>query len=378
MGSKSAPSPPPAPDPVKTANAQAAANKEAAIAASELGMVNQVTPYGALTYTQRGTSSAGTPQYTATTTLSPEQQQALSTKQAIGQQLLNTGQNYLGRVNEATSQPFSLSDLPAAPQADAGARQQVEDALYNRATSRLDPRFEKQQRQLETQLANQGFSRDSAGFQQAMDEFARNKNDAYTQAQQTAQSQAIDEQNRLFGLQSTARQNAIQESLLQRQEPLQEIQALMGTAPAIQSPNFVQTPTQGIAPADITGPTALQYQGQMNAYNQDRAAQNAFMGNLFSLGGTLGGAAILSDENIKTDKRPVDDAAILKKVASLPVESWRYKGDAQKRIGPYAQDFSERFGGSETGIDPVSAFGVSFAAIKALADKVDKLEKRSA
>lgn len=43
---------PKAPDPVKTANAQAAANKEAAIASQTLSMVDQYTPQGNLTYTQ--------------------------------------------------------------------------------------------------------------------------------------------------------------------------------------------------------------------------------------------------------------------------------------------------------------------------------------
>ena len=377
-GSSSAPA---APDPVATANAQAAANKEAAIAATQLGMVNQVTPYGNLQYTQRGTAPDGTPQYTATTTLSPEQQSMLDIENQIGAQLLGTGQNLLGRVGESTATPFSMGAFGAAPQVDDAARQKVEDALYGRATSRLDPRWDQDQTRLETKLANQGFSLDSEGYGQAMDDFSRQRTDAYDQARLGAESQAISEQNRLFGLESTARQNAIQEALLERGQPLQEIQALLGTSPAISSPQFVSTPTQGIAPADISGNTYASYQGQLNNYNQQRATSNALMGSIFGLGGQLGSAAILapalaSDENIKTDKRGVDEDSILKKVKSLPVETWRYKGDGQRRIGPYAQDFSDRFGGTDEGIDPISAFGVSFAAIKALADKVDRLEKR--
>lgn len=50
----SAPKPP---DPVKTAEAQAGLNKETAITQALLGMTNQITPFGSLTYTPIGTWS---------------------------------------------------------------------------------------------------------------------------------------------------------------------------------------------------------------------------------------------------------------------------------------------------------------------------------
>ena len=51
---KSAPSAPAPPDPFKTAQAQAAVNKETAIAQSKLNMINAYTPYGTSLYTKRG------------------------------------------------------------------------------------------------------------------------------------------------------------------------------------------------------------------------------------------------------------------------------------------------------------------------------------
>lgn len=51
---KSSPSAPAQPDPVKTANAQTASNKETAYWNAVLNNVNQVTPYGNLTYEQSG------------------------------------------------------------------------------------------------------------------------------------------------------------------------------------------------------------------------------------------------------------------------------------------------------------------------------------
>ena len=57
---------PKAPDPTATAAAQGAINKQTAIAHTELNNQNQVTPYGSISYTQTGTASDGTPQFTAT------------------------------------------------------------------------------------------------------------------------------------------------------------------------------------------------------------------------------------------------------------------------------------------------------------------------
>jgi hypothetical protein len=51
---KSSPSTPAPPDPVATANAQAAANKEAAYETARLNRINQITPYGSLTYENIG------------------------------------------------------------------------------------------------------------------------------------------------------------------------------------------------------------------------------------------------------------------------------------------------------------------------------------
>jgi hypothetical protein len=88
---------PAAPDPVKTAEAQGTMNQNTATTQQLLNMTNQVGPDGSLTYNQTGNNSFTgadgksytVPQFTATTTLSPEEQklQALSnqTRQNLGQ-----------------------------------------------------------------------------------------------------------------------------------------------------------------------------------------------------------------------------------------------------------------------------------------------------
>jgi hypothetical protein len=87
-----------------------------------------------------------------------------------------------------------------------------------------------------------------------------------------------------------------------------------------------------------------------------------------------------SDENAKEDFQPVDSREILGHVSDLPITSWNYKDSLGegRHIGPMAQDFNPRFGVGEYEqyISAVDAFGVSLAAIQALADIADEQEQR--
>jgi len=68
-------------------------------------------------------------------------------------------------------------------------------------------------------------------------------------------------------------------------------------------------------------------------------------------------------------KLPADPRAILKKLSSLPIQTWNYKRDdpSTRHIGPMAQDFSRIFGvGDHRGIHLTDALGVAYASIQAL------------
>ena len=129
---------------------------------------------------------------------------------------------------ESFSTPFDYSSAPAAPQADAAARQQVIDSMYGQAQSRLDPRFEGEQRAMENQLANSGIPRGSEAFSSAMRDFNLGKTDAYQTALNAAIQAGGAEQSRLFGIGTQARQNAIAEQNYLRALPAAEQAQLMG------------------------------------------------------------------------------------------------------------------------------------------------------
>lgn len=327
MGKKS-PSQPAPPDPSATAAAQGAANKEAAIATARLNQVNEVTPFGSSTYTPTGQSADGIAQYQRTTTLNPEEQKLLDKERAINNQLLGIGQGQLGRVEENFGTPLDFSGAPAAPQADDAARQRIEAAMFER----LQPQFDKDEEAMRTRLANTGFSIGGEGYNSGMDELQRAKNDARLAVIEGGGA----EQSRQFGLESAARERAIQEQLTQRNQPLNELSALLGTSGGINLPQFGQIPTQGIAPADYTGPAALAYQGRLGAANQQNQANMAQQQSMFNLAGTLGAGYLMSDRRMKTGIEPVG-----KLDNGLTVYAFRYKHGGPVQIGLMAQEVAQ-------------------------------------
>jgi hypothetical protein len=95
---------------------------------------------------------------------------------------------------------------------DYGAEaQRVQDSVYKQATSRLDPQWEQQQRQLAATLAAKGVSENSVAYRNAMDQAQRQKTDAYNQATYSGIQAGSQEQSRLFGLALQGRQEGVGE-----------------------------------------------------------------------------------------------------------------------------------------------------------------------
>ena len=101
---------------------------------------------------------------------------------------------------------------------------------------------------------------------------------------------------------------------------------------------------------------------QGSAGNQMQLNAN---GNMTILGTLTQGSSRTRKENFTA----VDRRDILSRVASLPMSTWSYKGDAGVRhLGPIAEDFYEIFevGSTPQGISSIDSSGVALAAIQGL------------
>lgn len=328
---------PQAPDPAKTAAAQAAANKEAVFESARVNQINQVTPFGSVTYS----GAIGSPERTQTVSLPEEQQAILEGQRNIAGSLTDFAQQYVPRVAQGLSQPFSTADIGVArPEVNDAFRNRIEGALFDR----LNTQFDRDEDRLLTRLANQGVALGSEAYENAFDDFSR----ARTDARLATIGAAGDEAARQFGLESQSYNQALSDALLNRTQGLNEVAALLQGAPAIQSPTAPQTAQYQVAAPDIMGANALAYQGALNNYNQRMGQQNAMFGGLAGLGGALGSAAILagsggtaapaagllmSDIRVKTDIRRVG-----KTDGGLPVYTFRYKAGGPVQMGVMAQE----------------------------------------
>jgi hypothetical protein len=307
---------PKAPDPMKTAQAQGAANTQTAISQALLNQVDQQTPWGSLDYSQTGTASfrdpvtgkmTSIPQFSLKTTLNPADQALLDQERAFDSQGNTLAINQLGRVAGALSEPVNLSN-------DA-----IEGRLMELGRKRLDPVFAERQSSLENTLANKGLQPGSAAYDREYRKLGEQENDAYNQLMLGGRAQSINE------------------ILTARNQPLQEASALMSGG-AVAQPVFQNTPQSGIAGTDVAGLINSNYQNKLSSYN-------AAMGGLAGIGAAgIGGWAqngfALSDRRLKTN---------IKKVGSLDdgtkIYSYRMKGGGLAQLGVMAQEVEKKHPG---------------------------------
>jgi hypothetical protein len=123
----------------------------------------------------------------------------------------------LQRMLGTIGQDFNYNGAPALPQGDDATRQRVEDAMYGRATSRLDPKFSQSENALRTNLMNRGLTEGSQAWKTAMENFGRERTDAYGAAQNDAITRGGEEMQRLHSMGLASRQQSVGESNYMRE-----------------------------------------------------------------------------------------------------------------------------------------------------------------
>jgi hypothetical protein len=391
MGKKSQPPPP---DYTAAAEKTAQSNKDMAVDQTWANRANQTNPWGSVTWDAAKMVDPATgkdiTQWTQDTKLDPRLQHALDSQIALqsGRSdlanslfpraqaefgdamdwsgLTSWGQGPQGGNVQTTTNPYGFGggriqsglNFGGAPGVSSGAdtRSRAEDAIYKQSASRLDPRFQQGQTDLETKLANQGITRGSDAYSRAMKDFDTAKNDAYSQAQMNAitgggaeaqrdygmdmgnrqqyvnemgqqgqfansaqqqrYQQMMGQQQQGFGqnlaaqgqnfqqglqaatFQNTMRQQQLAEAMQQRGFSLNEINAII-SGQQVSAPSFSGYNTQGAtAGVDYSGAASAGFDAQM----QQKAAKDAQTGQIMGAVGSVAGAAMMfSDERLKKD-----------------------------------------------------------------------------
>jgi hypothetical protein len=253
------PQAPAAPDPVKTAQAQADSNVKTSTTQQQLNMVDQTNPYGTQSYTQNGTWADGTPRFSMKTELSAPEQRNQDQQWEFDNLTNQLGINQTKKLTGLLDTPFKLDNAA------------TEGRLMELGRKRLDPILAERNAALESKLYNQGVMPGTEAYDRAMRADSEGQNDAYNQL--------------LLG----GRAQAATELTAERNQPINEITALMSGG-QVNQPQFGNTPQTSVANTDVAGITQQGYENSLIPWKQKNAESAAMMSGLFSLGGAaLGG-----------------------------------------------------------------------------------------
>jgi len=301
---------------MQTAQAQSGLNTNTAITQNLLNMTNQVGPWGSTTYnptgTQSYTDSSGKtvtlPQYTQTTQYSPEQQAIFDKTTAaqtniadIAAQQSDSLKGYLNSGFKFDNGSTFNAPTATAPTPFSFDNGDAQNWAYDLGSQRILPQQREAQAALETQLTNKGIRPGTQAWNSEMERLGRTNTDQLNQLALTGRQQAFGEaqgtwqgnantslsaQNLGFNQALQGRQQNFQEAVTGRNQPLNEISALLSGS-QIANPNsgFSATPQAQVGGVDYTGLVN-------NNYNQKVASSNAMLGGLFGLAGSAATAGI--------------------------------------------------------------------------------------
>jgi hypothetical protein len=143
----------------------------------------------------------------------------------------------------------------------------------------------------------------------------------------------------------------------------------------VNSPGYAATTAIIRARAADNLPFAVQTSSGANLLLMNINGASTFSGNV-----SAASFITTSDRNAKENFTPLDNREVLKKVSSLTITKWNFKGETNvSHVGPMAQDFYAAFG---TGIDDrhiatVDADGVALAAIQGLDQELNETRAES-
>lgn len=231
-------------------------NRDTAITQMQLNAGSQVNPWGTTSTDQTGMNSfvdsqgntVYTPEFTQTTTLSPTQQAIFDESQAAQGNMAGIANDQTAMLRDHMSQPFEFGNAEA------------EQWAYDRASPRILEQQGQNEATLRSTLVNKGIREGSAAWNAEMSRLTNANTDQMNQ------------------LELTGRGQAFSESLATRNQPINEITALL-------SGSQVSNPSQMSSAMPQAAVGGVDYTGMVNnQYAAESAAHGNMMGGLFGMG----------------------------------------------------------------------------------------------
>jgi hypothetical protein len=242
MGKPDKPKIPKAPDPQKLIAQQAQINR-----------INQVTPFGSVTYSGPNRSDLSY-------SLSPQFQALLDAQSGFGTAAAQRGQQFLGQTQ---FNPAMAQDVT-----------QIGQSMFDLGASRAMPFYDQQEREMVSRLENSGNpavgTALAPGAVSERDLFNRSRNSFLSDLALNSITQATGQRGQLLQQDLAANQGNAQ------------LAALLGNASPVQAPGLNQFFSPGSV--DVMGPYNLQQQNAAMQAQLNAQGRSDFFGGLFDLG----------------------------------------------------------------------------------------------
>jgi hypothetical protein len=304
--------PPDAPDANQLIASQSAANTQAAELGASINRPDINTPLGSQTWSRvEDPSQPGGYRYIQNNTLSPEQQRLYEGSTGLQQGAQGIAGQLQGQLGARMGTPFSLGGPARVDSVGDGSgvdnlqsydaqRDQTIQSVLDRGRRILEPQQRQAMEGFDVQLRNQGLMPGTEAYDRGLSQLRQSQDQANLDLQDRAIQAGSAEQGRLAdldlrriqqslsnrlsagGFTNNARQQAIQEQLTERNQPLAEYNSLLsGAQPTM--PTFQPFGTQGVQPVNTQAAYGAQQQGQQANYN----AQQGNIQSLLNLGTSI-------------------------------------------------------------------------------------------
>lgn len=239
-------------------DAQTKANQQSSQYNANLNRINETNPFGTSQYKQ---NADGT--YSRATSLSADEQKKLDQQNQLEDQNNQAALKLQQQGFNNLSTPFNYGLAPELYNAAGNYDQEqerVQNQVYGTYKKRLDDQYKQDDQGFEQSLADRGIPRNSERYNYELDQYNRQKNDAYDSANtnaisagQAAKSQAFNQAQGMFQTSLQNRQQGIGEMLDSRGRPLTEMAGILAGNRGVNMPQFSQTPEIGYQAPDVAG-----------------------------------------------------------------------------------------------------------------------------
>jgi len=191
-------------------------------------------------------------------------QQMLGMEQQYSLQGREMGTQAMQQAQQNMQQPYNLQGISQVIGSDDmnAERSRIEQSLYDRQSSLMEPQFQQQVGDFEQMAANRGWTPGSEVYEREKKNMLDRQDQQRQQWSRDATAQGLSELEKQYGLSATERNRQIAEMEKLRYQPYNESQMFMGAGPGIQQDQFVDYGAMMQAPVDVAGTAANFYTAQ--------------------------------------------------------------------------------------------------------------------